>query len=428
MPLKRSFESSLLYKSEFFRNVLTLMTASGIGALIPFLASPIITRLYDPKDFAIFALFTTILSISAVFMGLGFDSASILAKSTKNALILIFISILCNIFLILFLIFLVFLIGKDTFFAFFDITILEPYFGLSLIAIFFNSLFVSLYFLFNREKKYKILASSKILGAFFSTASKIFFGLFALGSLGLILGQTIGIFILFTFLFYNFLKTKQKLINFSFSEIKEMSCKYKNFPLYNVPSSVISVFAANLHIILFLKFYGSQITGIIAFASTLIFVPLALISQSFSGVYCQKISITEDNQALFLMYKKALILISAISLCFILGAYLTPSSIITFIFGEKWQDLSLYLFPISIWFGFQFIGTSLYTIYMKLEKLKLLFFFNLMNIIIIYLSIYLSFIFEINVYNTLFIFGIFGGIPQLFLGIFGLYLIKNEKF
>jgi O-antigen/teichoic acid export membrane protein len=131
MNLKKSFESGLLYKSEFFRNVLTLITASGISALIPFFASPIITRLYDPKDFAVLALFTTILSISAVFMGLGYDNASMLAKSTKNALNLIFISIFSNIFLILFFSFLVFFIGRKTFFAFFNITILEPYFGLS---------------------------------------------------------------------------------------------------------------------------------------------------------------------------------------------------------------------------------------------------------------------------------------------------------
>ncbi len=106
------------------------------------------------------------------------------------------------------------------------------------------------------------MALQKYLGAIFSTAGKIILGLLTLGSLGLILGQTLGIVIIFAFLFYNFLKNKQNFAYFSFLTIKKMIYKYKNFPLYNIPSSVINAFAANLHIILFLKFYGPQITGI----------------------------------------------------------------------------------------------------------------------------------------------------------------------
>jgi len=38
-------------KSEFSRNVLTLMTGTTIAQAIPIAISPILTRIYTPKDF-----------------------------------------------------------------------------------------------------------------------------------------------------------------------------------------------------------------------------------------------------------------------------------------------------------------------------------------------------------------------------------------
>ena len=42
-------------KSEFSRNVLTLMTGTTIAQAIPIAISPILTRIYTPEDFGVFA-------------------------------------------------------------------------------------------------------------------------------------------------------------------------------------------------------------------------------------------------------------------------------------------------------------------------------------------------------------------------------------
>ena len=43
-------------KSEFAKNVLTLMTGTTIAQAIPIAISPILTRLYTPEDFGVFNL------------------------------------------------------------------------------------------------------------------------------------------------------------------------------------------------------------------------------------------------------------------------------------------------------------------------------------------------------------------------------------
>ena len=44
-------------KSEFSRNVLTLMTGTTIAQAIPIATSPILTRIYTPEDFDIMLSF-----------------------------------------------------------------------------------------------------------------------------------------------------------------------------------------------------------------------------------------------------------------------------------------------------------------------------------------------------------------------------------
>ena len=55
-------------KSEFSRNVLTLMTGTTIAQAIPIAVSPILTRIYTPENFGVFALIismSTIISVAA---------------------------------------------------------------------------------------------------------------------------------------------------------------------------------------------------------------------------------------------------------------------------------------------------------------------------------------------------------------------------
>ena len=53
-------------KSDFFRNVVTLMTGTTIAQAIPIAISPILTRIYTPEDFGLYALFIALASIIAV--------------------------------------------------------------------------------------------------------------------------------------------------------------------------------------------------------------------------------------------------------------------------------------------------------------------------------------------------------------------------
>ena len=73
-------------KSEFTRNVLTLMTGTTIAQAIPIVISPILTRIYTPEDFGLFALFIAITSVFGSIATGRYELAIMLPNKDENAI------------------------------------------------------------------------------------------------------------------------------------------------------------------------------------------------------------------------------------------------------------------------------------------------------------------------------------------------------
>ena len=91
------------------KNVSKLALGTGIAQLITILASPILTRIFSPEQYGIFALFISMITILSVFSTFRYEYAIVLPKSKRRAeelyFLCIFITILVSItfFLIAFL-------------------------------------------------------------------------------------------------------------------------------------------------------------------------------------------------------------------------------------------------------------------------------------------------------------------------------------
>jgi O-antigen/teichoic acid export membrane protein len=88
-------------KSEFSRNVLTLMTGMMIAQAIPIAISPILTRIYTPEDFGLLALFLAIFSILSIIATGRYELAIMSPESDDEAKDIVFLSILVALFVFL---------------------------------------------------------------------------------------------------------------------------------------------------------------------------------------------------------------------------------------------------------------------------------------------------------------------------------------
>ena len=96
-------------KSEFSRNVLTLMTGTTIAQAIPIAISPILTRIYTPEDFGVFALFIGVVGVISVIATLTYEQAIILPKYDKYAINIFMLSLILILFTSIFSFIIIFL-------------------------------------------------------------------------------------------------------------------------------------------------------------------------------------------------------------------------------------------------------------------------------------------------------------------------------
>jgi len=73
-------------KGNFVKNILTLMTGTTIAQAIPIAFTPILTRLYTPKDFGVLGLFVAITSILSVIANGRYELAIMLPEKDIDAI------------------------------------------------------------------------------------------------------------------------------------------------------------------------------------------------------------------------------------------------------------------------------------------------------------------------------------------------------
>ncbi|MDA1148956.1 MAG: oligosaccharide flippase family protein, partial [Bacteroidetes bacterium] len=175
-------------KSEFNRNVLTLMTGTTIAQAIPIAITPILTRLYTPEDFGLLALFVAVTAIFGSIANGRYELAIMLPEEDEDAINIAALGLLIAlVFSIVLLIPAIFLNGQIT------NLLRNQEIGFWLYFVPFIVLMTGLYNVLNylntRKKLYKDIAKATILRSSVSAAIQVSVGFFKSGVTGLISGQ-----------------------------------------------------------------------------------------------------------------------------------------------------------------------------------------------------------------------------------------------
>lgn len=97
---------SLFSRSDFLRNVLTLISGTVLAQAIPVALSPMLSRIYTPEEFGVFAIFSSIASALAVVATFRYELAIMLPEKSVSAANLLRLSFLITLLLSTFLFFL----------------------------------------------------------------------------------------------------------------------------------------------------------------------------------------------------------------------------------------------------------------------------------------------------------------------------------
>jgi len=363
-------------KSEFSRNVLTLMTGTTIAQAIPIAISPILTRLYTPEDFGIFALYISIALLFATMATGRYELAIMLPKKESDAVNILFLSLMITLVITLLTLCIVFFFNQQITDILGNQEISSWLYFIPF-TVFFMGLYQSLNYWSNRKKAYKRLAISRVVQSGVTGGANLGMGGLQFGASGLIIGNIIGQSLSTLYLFNHVWREDSRVIQL-FNKIKIIALlkKYKKLPLLNLPNVFIDNFRLSGINILIAKFFTTTTLGQFALAWKMVQTPMSVIGKSLSQVFFQKIASVKRHE-LYAIIKTFIVKASLVALPVFLVIYFFSVDIFSFVFGTNWRLAGESASIMSPWLFLNFLTSPLSQIFIILNRQEIMLLFSI---------------------------------------------------
>jgi O-antigen/teichoic acid export membrane protein len=385
------------------------MTGTTIAQAIPIAISPILTRIYTPEDFGVFALFIAVTAIFGTIANGRYELAIMLPKKDEDAINIFALGFIITTFISLLLLILV-LIFQDKIVDILKNEDIRVWLYFVPIAVFFAGLYNILNYFNNRKKQYKDLAKATILKSIVLAIVQLSIGFIKQGATGLISGTIISQFFANTKLLTNIIKDKVLISKISKVKIIALAKRYKDFPKFSMWAGLANTLSSSLTNILISSFYGIATLGFYSLVQRVLGMPSALIGGAIGQVFFQQA--TKEKQQTgrainsFNSTVKKLIIIGLPS--FGILFFIVEDSF-AFIFGEEWRVAGVYAQIVIPLFFMRFISSTVSSINIVFEKQRIGLYINIL-LLISSLSVFVIsnfFDFDFNLFLYLFTYLLF---------------------
>ena len=322
----------------FAGSVAKLASGQFIAMIVPFLAAPILGRLYVPADYGAFALYVALASLLSVFATLQLQHAIIAEKSNRRAIQLIQLCALCAIVVaglgLVLACALTIAHGWQT-----EMPTPRAWWFFLPLSILLLGLISSIGTLANRMAHYGSMAAIQVIMALATVIVGILAGLAGWGPSGLLAGylsgQVAGA--------ACFLVLQRQLAVgtpfASFARLVALFRRHRRFPAFTLPSELLGTFNQQLPIFALGALGANALTGAYSRSLQLVATPITLLGTSIGQVFREKAS--EDYrvhgtcQPLF--RRTALVLFAVGLPSTILFSFLAPD-IFALYLGPDWRE------------------------------------------------------------------------------------------
>jgi O-antigen/teichoic acid export membrane protein len=348
-------------------------------------------------------------------------------KNDKAAINVLALSIIILSVFVLTLVVLLYFFG-NSFLNFFNSHTIVEYWFLIPLGVFLLGLYKIFYTWASRYKDFNSISKTSIGQSLFGNIFKSLTGLMGFGGIGLILGNIIGQSAGTTTLGKTLLQKKELVKSIQTKRLIWCLKRFKNFPIYNLPTHIISILGEKAPIIFFTGFYGTHVVGLYGLAFTIVRLPMTLIGKAVGDVFfAEAASVGKKNPKRLkslsnkLISRLALIGFAPLGLLLLLGPQL-----FRLVFGEGWYEAGIYARIISISLFFILIFAPVSRVYEVFEKQKLRFFIDILRIILILVAFGISFLLNLSSYTAVLLYSIVVSFIHLLIYIVGQKIINDQ--
>ena len=248
-----------LPRSDAGRNVLTLAFGQACGHVLLLAATPLLTRLYGPETFGLFATYHAIVVIGSVVTTLRYEVAIPLAEGRRGAWHLLYLSLGLAV-LVAGLAGAVFLLLRDWGLPYLQAPELRSFAIVAALNIAgYGGYQAATYYLL-RERAFKQLAAVRVVLSLVTVCGQLGLAVMLAGPAGLILGHFIGYSaacILLAALVFN----RRGAPGVSLVEVRSVAVRFKRFPQLSVWGALVGILVVLLPTLLVAAMFGPLSAG-----------------------------------------------------------------------------------------------------------------------------------------------------------------------
>ena len=288
-----------------------------VGAIITFIALPVLTRLYSVADFGAYGIALAIVSVLSTVANLRLDQALLVAEEHDKKSLIFEGAVFSTGIAILSGIVISFILNIEMA-------------GAVATGVLANTLIQSLYnYQFSAHKEY-FCAGLNVFRSAIVVAVQLSLPLMM--QISLVNSYNVSSVIMIVAVLIYLLKNQ--LYQVSWQAFKY----YKDFIYANTPHALLNSFSHNLPYYVVSHFVGVQAMGFYAIVERTLRVPINLISQTLRQFFIRKFKDADSSQNAL----KASVLLSLVSLPLFALVFVLPESLYLWIFGSEWVGISTY--------------------------------------------------------------------------------------
>jgi O-antigen/teichoic acid export membrane protein len=354
--------------SEFQRHILTLAGGTTLAQALPLLASPVLTRLYEPAQFGVFALFVSITTVLSAPATLRYSLAIVIPDEDHRARAVFSLSLLVLASFSLVVLIAV-LAGGARIAAAIGYGELGQWLVVVPVGVVLMEGLTVLLAWANRRRQYRLMAASRVAQFGSIAVLQLTAGIMNLGSGGLIagflLGQVIGVAILVPSITRSGMLTVPRV-----RELRAEASRFRTFPIFNMPGALVNIAANESPVLLLSHYFGAVVTGQYNLTTRVLAAPIGLVGTAVGNVFRERAAReygrTGSCRRAYIETFRTLLLVGFAP--FALVAAIGPQAFVV-LFGEGWRSAGDYARLLVPLFFLRFVVSPLsYVLYITAKQ------------------------------------------------------------
>ena len=135
------------------------------------------------------------------------------------------------------------------------------------------------------------------------------------------------------------------------SELRTLAVKFKDFPLYNMPTSLMTEVSQNLPILMMGLIFAPDVIGLYAMADRLVRKPLGVMTKPLQDVFMVKgAEIANNNKSILRPFMKVTIGLLLLGIIPFTSLALYGQYVLEFVLGSKWVEAGAYVEVLAPWY------------------------------------------------------------------------------